>query len=188
MLPSMGKAGELGSRDHAVEAAIPTASRPAVARPIDPVKRMTRAVGNRAFTALVARAGEGVLPDGSVHPNVDAAIASARGRGSPLDAPSRELFGSHLGDPLRDVRVHTDDHADELAHAVSARAFTTGSDVFFARGEYRPGSSEGNRLIAHELAHVVQQRGAPTTGPLVVSEPGEPLEREAEAIASELTG
>ena len=66
---------------------------------------------------------------------------------------------------------------------MSARAFTTGTDVFFASGEYRPGPSSGEELLAHELAHVVQQRGAPTSGPLVVSQPGDALEVDADRAA-----
>ncbi|MDQ4048465.1 MAG: DUF4157 domain-containing protein, partial [Actinomycetota bacterium] len=65
-------------------------------------------------------------------------------------------------------------------------AFTVGSDVFFAAGEYRPGTPAGDELIAHELTHVVQQRGAPLSGPLTVSQPGDALEREAEALARDL--
>ena len=59
------------------------------------------------------------------------------------------------------MRVHKDGEADSLARSVSARAFTTGTDVYFADGEFKPDSPEGKELIAHELAHVVQQRGAP---------------------------
>jgi Domain of unknown function (DUF4157) len=153
----------------------------------DPREHLAASVGNRAFGALIAREGAGILPDGTVHPEVQATIAQARGRGSALAASARERFGAALGDPLGDVRVHTDAGADELARSVSARAFTTGSDVFFASGEYRPGSGEGDRLLAHELTHVVQQRGAPTSGPLTVSEPGDAQETEAEAAAHELT-
>ena len=69
-----------------------------------------------------------------------------------------------LGD-LSDVTVHTDDTADALNRSVSARAFATGTDVYFAKGEYSPGSADGDKLIAHELAHVVQQRGAPIERP-----------------------
>ena len=92
-----------------------------------------------------------------------------------------------VGGPLGDVRVHTDDHAAALARAVSARAFTVGSDIYFGSGEYNPGTRDGAQLIAHEAAHVVQQRGAPRSGPLTVSQPGEPLEREAEAVARGVT-
>jgi hypothetical protein len=151
-------------------------------------ERLASDVGNRAFGALIARQGAGILPDGTVHPEVQATIAGARGGGGGLDRRARERFGPALGDGLQDVRVHTDSDADALARSVSARAFTTGSDVFFASGEYRPGSGEGDQLLAHELTHVVQQRGAPTSGPLTVSEPGDAQETEAEAVAHELTG
>lgn len=151
-------------------------------------ERLAANVGNHAFGALIAREGAGILPDGTVHPDVQATIAGARGGGSALGASARERFGAPLGDSLSDVRVHTDSGADALSRSVAARAFTTGSDVFFASGEYSPGSGEGDRLLAHELTHVVQQRGAPTTGPLTVSEPGDAQETEAEAVAHELTG
>ncbi|HXA55525.1 MAG TPA: DUF4157 domain-containing protein [Solirubrobacteraceae bacterium] len=154
----------------------------------DPAQRLAAEVGNRAFGALISRECASILADGTVHPEVQAAIARRRGGGGALDGRSRERFASQLGDPLADVRVHTDAGADTLARSMSARAFTTGSDVFFATGEYRPGTGAGDRLLAHELTHVVQQRGAPITGPLTVSEPGDAQEAEAEAVADELTG
>ncbi len=94
-------------------------------------------------------------------------------------------LGNDLGD-LSDVRVHTDDTADKLNNAVSARAFATGTDVYFASGEYSPGSADGDKLIAHELAHVVQQRGAGASGPLTVSQPGDAMEREADDVADRI--
>ena len=97
----------------------------------------------------------------------------------------RDRFEGDLG-PLGDVTVHTDDKADALNRSVSARAFATGTDVYFAKGEYNPGSADGDRLIAHELAHVVQQRGAASTGPLTVSEPGDALETEADSVADSI--
>ena len=93
-----------------------------------------------------------------------------------------------LGDTFSDVRVHTDSLATSLARSVQARAFTTGADIYFASGEYSPGSSSGQQLLAHELTHVVQQRGAPTTGELRVSEPGDALERQAERAAGTIAG
>jgi hypothetical protein len=60
------------------------------------------------------------------------------------------------------------------------------TNVYFAKDQYKPGSSEGQELIAHELTHVVQQRGASASGPLQVSQPGDALEHEAEAAADEL--
>jgi hypothetical protein len=152
-----------------------------------PVERLASGVGNRAFAAL-AREGAGILPDGRAHPDVEAAIARSRGRGSELDEGVRSRLGPGLGDSLDDVRVHADDHADTLARSVQARAFTTGSDLFFASGEYQPNTSSGDRLLAHELSHVVQQRGAPTTGPMMVSQPGDAMEVEADRTADELAG
>jgi hypothetical protein len=154
---------------------------------VSPAQRLASNVGNQAFAAL-ARQGAGILPDGRAHPDVEQTIARTRGGGQPLDASTRETVGGALGDPLSDVRVHTDDTADRLAGSVSARAFTTGSDVYFAKGEYNPGSGDGNRLLAHELSHVVQQRGAPTEGPLTVSQPGDALEQEADQASSGIYG
>jgi hypothetical protein len=154
-----------------------------------PVETLAASIGNRGMGQVIARMrdGEGILPDGRVHPDVEAAIAASRGAGSPLDRSTLERLEPALGESLADVRVHTGDGAAALARAVSARAFTVGSDVFFAPGEYRPGGHEGDELIAHELAHVVQQRGAPPTGPLTVSWPGDALEREADAVARDVS-
>jgi hypothetical protein len=91
--------------------------------------------------------------------------------------------GQQLGERFDDVRVHTGDYAVALSRAVSARAFTVGSDIFFGAGEYRPGTTGGRELLTHELAHVVQQRGGPESGALVVSQPGDELELEADAAA-----
>jgi hypothetical protein len=140
-------------------------------------------MGNQGFSRAV---NDGILPDGRAHPSVEAAIARTRGGGSPLDDGVQARMSAKLGDSLADVRVHTDGGANDLARSVSARAFVTGSDIFFASGEYQPGSREGERLLAHELTHVRQQRGAPLAGPLMVSQPGEAQEVEAEAAAREL--
>jgi hypothetical protein len=144
-------------------------------------------IGNAAF-ARFAEPGSGLLPGGRVHPDVEAAIASARGRGGALNAAVRERVGAALDDPLADVRVHADGNADALARSVSARAFTTGADIFFARGEYRPATASGDALLAHELTHVVQQRGSPQAGPFTVTDPRGALEAEADATARELGG
>jgi hypothetical protein len=153
--------------------------------PAAPLHELASTVGNRAFTSTVAREASGILPSGEVHPAVQSQVASTRGGGASLDAGVANRFGGSLGD-LSDVRVHTDDTADRLNRSVAARAFATGTDVYFARGEYRPGSADGDRLIAHELAHVVQQRGAAQGGPLTVSQPGDAMETEADSVADEI--
>ncbi len=131
----------------------------------------------------IQRSGGGILDGGRVHPEVTSQINSARGRGVPLDPGIRDQMSGALGDSFADVRVHHDSLASTLAQSVQARAFTTGSDIFFARGEYHPGAASGRELLAHELTHVVQQRGAPVTGEMRVSDPGDALEREAERVA-----
>ena len=150
-----------------------------------PLQRLASTIGNEAFTRVVARMrdGEGILDGGLVHPDVEGAIAAARGRGRPLDLGVSERAGATLGDNFGDVRVHTDPYAAALSRAVSARAFTVGNDIFFNSGEYSPDTSGGRELLTHELTHVVQQRGAPQTGALVVSQPGDPFELEADAAA-----
>ena len=137
------------------------------------------------------RSGDGLRPSripagGPVHPSITSAIDAARGGGRPLEGTARERLELKLGESLGDVRVHADAHAGALARAVSARAFTVGTDLFFAAGAYRPGSHDGDTLIAHEVMHAIQQRGAPASGPLSVSAPGAAAELEAEAMASTL--
>ncbi len=143
------------------------------------------ALGNASFSRLLARAreGDGILPGGVVHPDVEAAITAAGPSGQRLGSDVAETAGSALGDSFADVRIHVDDHAAALSRAVSARAFTVGRDIFFGSGEYRPETADGRALLTHELAHVVQQRGAPSSGPLQVSHPGDPLELEADAAS-----
>jgi hypothetical protein len=110
------------------------------------------------------------------------------GGGAPLSSELRRRMEPKLGAPLGDVRVHTGAPSSEAASDLGARAFTVGNDVHFNSGEFAPGTKDGDRLIAHELTHVVQgqrsgiQRKA-EEGAEEVSEPGEPAEKEADAVA-----
>lgn len=135
------------------------------------------------FDARLQRSGGGIMDGGRVHPDVTAQINAARGRGTPLDPAVREQMSGALNHDFADVRVHHDTLASTLAQSVQARAFTTGADIFFASGEYQPAAASGRELLAHELTHVVQQRGAPVTGEMRVSDPGDALERAAERAA-----
>ena len=156
--------------------------------------RLASDVGNQAFASTLGRSplareaeqGAGIMADGTVHADVQSTINSTRGAGSSLDPGVAGRMSGTLGD-LSDVRVHTDDTAVALNRSVSARAFATGTDVYFAKGEYNPGSADGDKLIAHELAHVVQQRGAPSSGPLTVSQPGDAMETEADSVADQIS-
>jgi Domain of unknown function (DUF4157) len=76
--------------------------------------------------------------------------------GQPLDAGVRNVMEPRFVHDFRHVRVHTDRRAAELADGINARAFTVGPRMFFGAGAYAPGTTAGSRLLAHELAHVVQ--------------------------------
>ncbi len=82
-----------------------------------------------------------------------------RSPGQPLDAETRAFFEPRFGQDFSRVRVHANQQAADSARGVNARAYTVGSDIAFGSGEYAPTSNEGKRLLAHELTHVVQQRG-----------------------------
>lgn len=87
--------------------------------------------------------------------DLESRIQSLKRGGQPLSEKDRAFFELRFGHDCSRVRVHTDEKA---ARAVNARAFTVGGDGVFGMGEYAPGTSEGQRLLAHELAHVVQQK------------------------------
>lgn len=80
--------------------------------------------------------------------------------GMPLDAPSREFFERRFGHDFGSVRVHADTEAAKSARAINALAYTLGQHVVFGRGQYSPDTARGRRLLAHEMAHVVQQSAA----------------------------
>lgn len=89
------------------------------------------------------------------------AIDRHRGAGKALEPGTRHHFERGLGVDLSAVRVHTGCEAAALASRVHARAFTVGTDVFFGPSEYRPSGVDGRRLLAHEVAHTMQQSGVP---------------------------
>lgn len=120
-------------------------------------------------TALVARRKLPVSTPGDRLERDADHIADSAVRSGPTS-----FFESRLGRPLDDVRFHTDDRAASLASSLHARAFTVGNDVFFARDQFNPTTQRGQRLIAHELAHVVQQQ---TTGPMIMRDTSTPDEK-----------
>jgi len=87
--------------------------------------------------------------------------AAGLGPGQQMDASVRAGMEAHFGHDFSGVRIHSDPRAAESARSVGARAYTLGGDVVFDAGEYAPGKKEGKQLLAHELAHVVQQGAAP---------------------------
>lgn len=100
------------------------------------------------------------LPGRMTHitPKVESSLASLRGGGQPLPASVRAFFEPRFGQDFSGVRVHTSGEASEAARSIQAKAFTVGQDIAFGAGQFVPESGEGKRLLAHELAHTVQQR------------------------------
>lgn len=103
-------------------------------------------------------------PENSHTPTVQAEfeqnLESSKGGGTPLDQPLRAKLEPRMGADFSGVKVHTDSNADQLNQSIQAKAFTTGQDIFFRQGEYNPNSQEGQKLIAHELTHTMQQNPA----------------------------
>ncbi|HEV8323281.1 MAG TPA: DUF4157 domain-containing protein [Myxococcota bacterium] len=145
------------------------------------------AVG-RAFSALARalfkpRDGGGAAGPGA-EPNV------ALGPGRPLDGAAQARMERAFGHGFGGVRVHTDRAAADLSRAFDARAFTVGERIVFGAGEYHPGDPAGDALLAHELAHVVQQEGADpgTLTPAALHAGGRgPLEHDADRAAAGAT-
>lgn len=148
----------------------------AIGRPNDPCEqeadRVARQVVRQIQDAAPAGPGEpapvqrqAALPAGApaavaggeAPPDLAAALDRARGGGRPLETGLRRSMGRALGVDFSGVRVHTDARSDLLSRSIRAKAFTSGTDVFFRQGAFAPGSRQGQELIAHELTHVVQQ-------------------------------
>lgn len=91
--------------------------------------------------------------------DVESGIQRVQGSGSPLPAAIRSPAEQALRTDLRSVRIHTDASAAHLNRSILAQAFTTGEHIFFAQSAYQPTRTDGQQLLAHELTHVVQQRG-----------------------------
>jgi len=149
---------------------------------------LQRAVGNRAVQRLlVQRSGDG---PSELDDETASRINSARGGGQPLHAGTQTQMGEALGADLSGVRVHTSPEAHDLNQRLGAKAFTTGTDVFFRQGAYQPDASSGQELIAHELTHVVQQSTGAVGGgggKMTVNAPGDAFEQEADGVASDIT-
>jgi len=97
---------------------------------------------------------------GAIAPDVERSIEGARAGGKALDAGVRASMEPAFGADFGGVRVHTGSESHQLNQSLQSRAFTTGPDIFFRRGEYQPDSGGGQELLAHELTHVVQQGAA----------------------------
>jgi hypothetical protein len=190
----------LRSRSHDEQLKARTAEKgESLKTPTDPRTRLLtlqRTAGNRAVSRAlsslrgssgpesesgdtVARTAAMSLPGAG---NSAAALSWLRGsEGRPLDAPTRLYMESRFQEDFSRVRIHTGARATASAEAVRAKAYTVGGDVVFGQGSYAPDTSEGKRLLAHELAHVIQQNRGGTAPAL---NPNSSIEKAADVAAS----
>jgi len=122
------------------------------------------------------------LEGGPVDSDIESRIEAKRGGGAPLDSSVRETMEGTLGTSFEDVRVHQDAESDALNRSITAKAFTTGSDIFLRRDV----SPSDTSTVAHEVAHVAQQRTmSGSGGGMTVGAADSSYEHEADAIAAQ---
>ncbi|TMQ14194.1 MAG: DUF4157 domain-containing protein [Deltaproteobacteria bacterium] len=111
--------------------------------------------------------------------------------GAPLPVELRARMEALFGHRFAHVRIHTDGAAAQAAETAGARAVTIGSHIYFARGQFTPGSEAGDRLLLHELTHVVQHDEGrlpePANGRVELSSPSDPAEHEARAMEARVS-
>ena len=118
-------------------------------------------------------------------PELIQTLKRRQGAGTALDDRTASRMGGAFGADFSAVRLHTDNEAGQVSRAVQAKAFTHGSDIYFAKGAYAPSTPGGEHLLAHELAHVTQPdtAGAPTIG-----RADDPAEAHADRVADSVMG
>ncbi|MFN3335829.1 MAG: DUF4157 domain-containing protein, partial [Caldilinea sp.] len=136
--------------------------------------------------ATVQRTTTGAQAATNTPPGVFRTLAQL---GQPLDSVTRSQMRHTLGHDFGQVRVHADQQAAASTRAIGARAYTVGQDIAFGAGQFAPHTLVGQRLLAHELAHVAQQRNVSDESlaahaALPISQPGDAAEVEADRIAS----
>ncbi len=122
------------------------------AQPIKEEKQDTEKVHTKSITPPSSESSE----------SLESRLVNRKGSGSLLAGPTRRFMEDRFSKDFSKVRIHTDGEANKMNHILRSHAFTTGNDLYFASGQYRPGTPKGNQLIAHELAHVIQQTNTKT--------------------------
>jgi len=140
------------------------------------VTRMANGETHESELAREPRSGQVGTAGTAAPPSVTAVLGA---RGEPLEPSLRAYFEPRFGRDFSQVRLHTDGAAAHAARSIQARAFASGGDIVFAAGEYAPATAQGQRLLAHELAHVVQQGAAASSNSVEPSRvdkaPGTPV-------------
>ncbi len=161
------------------KAVLTKAPRQAPAAPRQDKKAQRRSSRSEAPRPAQDSTGGGPLV--TAPPLVRSAVQS---QGQPLEAATRDLMEPHFNYDFSQVQIHTDPTAADSARAVHARAYTIGRNIVFGKGRYTPQTAAGQKLLAHELAHVVQQEGAQPSGDAPMDDSHE---RAAEAAAAAIT-
>ncbi len=176
-------AGQVATNDNAFDGAASVAEAPGKRTRTQGMGPSIDRIADRVATVLQRRAAS----DGGGAAGAEAAVTQAAGStGAPLPGAIRERFEGSLGADLSSVRVHTGADSASAADAVGAQAYATGNDIHFAPGKYQPDDPFGVHLLAHEVAHTVQQSGgrAPARQhKLEISDPGDAHELEADRAA-----
>jgi hypothetical protein len=146
------------------------------------VLNLQRMAGNESVSALLGQQEE--EERSPVHDVVGS------GGGAPVEPGARSFLEDRMGADFSDVRVHTGAKADESARSISAQAYTVGNEVVFRSGAYEPDTPGGRHVLAHELAHVMQQKagpvsGTPAPGGISISHPSDSFEQAAEHSAAQ---
>jgi hypothetical protein len=167
------------SHSHADTAALsaPELTHPANAAPLAGLlTQLQQSHGNVHVQRVVADMNEAKVDGQSRTP--------ASGEG--LDAGVMTQMESAFADNFGDVRIHADSQAERTTDEVDARAVTRGRDIYFGKGEYNPATRAGKELLAHELTHVIQQRGSSSSSQQAdsIGEVGDVFEQEADQAAA----
>ena len=129
---------------------------------VSPHRADSNPAWDRVATRVQAKAAPGKpSPGAPAGADREADLHRALTESRPLPNTVRAEFESSLGFDLSHVRISTGQAAARAARSIHARAFTVGHTIVFGEGEYQPHSSDGKHLIAHELAHVIQQTAPP---------------------------
>jgi Domain of unknown function (DUF4157) len=155
--------------------------------PAGPVAWLQQKVGNRESGRLLAPQASEFGGQPGVPPLVSQVLISP---GQAIDNRTRAMMAWRFGQDLGRVRIHADAQAGESARLLQSEAYTVGRDIAFAPGKYQPETIAGRQLLAHELTHVVQQRGTTTASSLqprlTMQASSGPAEDQARRVAGEV--
>ena len=157
---------------------------------VDAPRYLHTAIGNHGVLRRYHRVSpQEAGPAPRVTPDIETHIQSLHESGQPLPGTVRALFEQQFGHNLGRVRIHSGTRAAQVTRSLGAEAFTYGDSISFAAGRYRPYTVQGLHLLAHEVAHTIQQSGQPASGQagLTIGQ-DDPLERMADRAAAAVLG